>query len=292
MGLDEANRIGRTAERLRRHSRKSVKVLVPTAAALGAGAAVAIGQIPGAGGTISACYQKVSQGTNGADGPYGTVRIIDPSAASNGDPTWPNNSCGPNEAPISWNQQGPPGATGAQGATGSPGPAGSKGAPGTVVGDTSFGFTASKTDRLLLRLDGVAGGATQKGFKGDIEVSSFSVGTEHALGGSIQGLGAGAGKVDVQSFEFVKKHDKTDSVLFNDVASGRSIKTAELGVYHVSKQLVQAADYRFSQVELTSVQSGADTEVVTGTFQKLHASVGTGTNKVSTGWNVIANKAP
>ena len=286
MGLEEANRIGRAAERLRRRSRASVKVLVPTAAALGAGAAVAVGQIPGAGGKISACYQNVSQGTNGADFPFGTVRIIDPSAASNGDPTWPNNACGTNEAPISWNQQGPPGATGAQG------PAGSKGDPGTVVGDTSFGYTASKTNRLLLKLGGVAGGVTQKGFRGDIEVSSFSVGTEHALNGSVQGAGAGAGKVNVQSFEFVKKHDSADNALFQDVLNGRSIATAELGVYHVSKQLVQAADYKFSGVTLTSIQQGPNGETVTGTFQKLHASVGTGTNKVSAGWNVVTNKAP
>ena len=47
MGLDERNRIGRAAERARRRSRASLKVLLPTAAALGAGAAVAIGQIHG-----------------------------------------------------------------------------------------------------------------------------------------------------------------------------------------------------------------------------------------------------
>ena len=292
MGLDDANRIGRAAERLRRRSRTSLKVLVPTAAALGAGAAIAVGQIPGASGTISACYQDVSPGTNGADAPYGTLRIIDPSAASNGDPTWPNNACGTNEAPLSWNQQGQQGGPGPQGPKGSPGPAGSPGPPGTVVSDSSFGYTASKSDRLMLKLDGVEGGVTRKGFKGDIEVSSFSVGTEHAVSASTQGTGAGAGKVDVQSFEFVKKHDRTDSVLLLDTAAGRSIKSAELGVYHGSKNLVQVADYRFSDVKLTSVQNGPNSETVTGTFRKLQASVGTGKSKVSTGWNLITNKAP
>ncbi len=56
MGVEEAGRIARAAERMRRSSRVPLKLLLPTAAALGAGAAVAVGSIPGSGGTITGCY--------------------------------------------------------------------------------------------------------------------------------------------------------------------------------------------------------------------------------------------
>jgi type VI secretion system Hcp family effector len=294
MSLDEGNRIGRAAERVRRRSRASLKVLLPTAAALGAGAAVAIGQIPGTDGTITACYQDVPQGTNGADYPFGTVRIIDPNAVPDNDPTWPNNACGPNEHILTWNQQGPPGPTGPQGPVGPQGPIGSQGAPGTVVGQTVFSISASQTDRLLMKLDGITGGVTEKTFKGDIELSSFAVGAEAAVTGV---GGAGAGKVNIQSFSFVKKADRADPELAKHLGNSQTIKLADVAVYHVSKtskssQLVEAADYKLTNVVITAIQQNGATERVSGTFQKLQGTVGTGPNKVSTGWDLKTSKAP
>lgn len=67
-------------------------------------AAVAYGAIPGAGGVISACYDKQS----------GQMRIYD---AEGGLPK----GCGKAEAAISWNQQGPKGDQGDTGPQGSPG---------------------------------------------------------------------------------------------------------------------------------------------------------------------------
>ena len=62
MSQEEASRIARAAHRARR-SRAVAKVALPTAAALGAGAAVAIGSIGGTDQTITACY-----GTNTVPG--------------------------------------------------------------------------------------------------------------------------------------------------------------------------------------------------------------------------------
>ena len=127
MSLDEANRIAKAAERLRRHSRLPLKVVVPTVAALGAGAAIAVGAIPSSDGTITGCYQTAPPGDTTPTTPYGTLRLIDPSLAT-GTTEVPAEeySCNSNEATITWNQQGPPGPTGPQGPAGPAGAQGSR----------------------------------------------------------------------------------------------------------------------------------------------------------------------
>lgn len=103
-------------------------------------AGVAVGAIPGAGGVISACYDKQS----------GQTRIYD---AAGGTPK----SCGRTETAISWNQQGPKGDTGPQGPTGPEGPQGAQGVQGIqglqgTQGETgpagpagtSMGFSATR----------------------------------------------------------------------------------------------------------------------------------------------------
>ena len=72
------------------------------AAACLAGAAISLGAIPGASGTISGCYSKSN----------GSLRVIDAESGA---------SCAANkEAALSWSQQGPQGPPGVQGP---PGPA-------------------------------------------------------------------------------------------------------------------------------------------------------------------------
>src|SRR5882757_4275104 len=78
---EDANAIVVAAQRMRR-SRHAVKIALPTAAALGAGAAIAVGAIPSSDGTIQACYA-------GPSGMYvgdafeapGALRVIDPDLA-------------------------------------------------------------------------------------------------------------------------------------------------------------------------------------------------------------------
>ena len=64
-------------------------------------------------GVIEGCYQKNK----------GDLRVIDTSNGGN---------CNPSETPLSWNQTGPTGATGARGPTGTTGPTGAKGPTGTT----------------------------------------------------------------------------------------------------------------------------------------------------------------
>src|SRR3954454_13406365 len=96
-----------------------LRFALPTVAALGAGAAVAVAAIPSADGTIHACI-------NPASTPPGAVRIIDDATQA----------CAAGETPLSCSQAGPPGPAGAAWPQGDPGPAG----PST--GDT----TSSPTD--------------------------------------------------------------------------------------------------------------------------------------------------
>src|SRR6476619_2372344 len=76
-------------------SRRALRVVAPTVVALGAGAALAVGAIPGSDGTIQACYQT---GTDEATGTSGAVRVVDNS-----------DQCQEGENALAWNQRGPQG---------------------------------------------------------------------------------------------------------------------------------------------------------------------------------------
>jgi hypothetical protein len=74
---------------------------------------IAWGAIPGAGGTINSCYQRVE----------GQLRVIDPGT----------DSCRPSEVAIAWNEQGVQGLKGDTGDPGAPGRDGRDGRDGTGV---------------------------------------------------------------------------------------------------------------------------------------------------------------
>ena len=64
----------------------------------------------------------------------------------------------------------------------------------------------------FLKIAAVDGESADAKHKGEIDVESFSWG-ETASAGTTPGNGAGAGKVQAQSFVFVKKVDKSSPVL-------------------------------------------------------------------------------
>src|SRR6204780_3523220 len=176
MSQHEANEIVREAQR-RWRGRGMLKVALPTAAALGAGAAIAVGSIPGPGGTITGCYA----GTDGATVDYappaggitpsealeppGALRVIDPSlpntitiggsplaGAPSGGTTISNPAaeCVTDETQITWNQQGPAGPQGPQGPAGGEGANGAGGAPGSpLIGSTGFGLRGTPRHTFL-----------------------------------------------------------------------------------------------------------------------------------------------
>ena len=285
MGLDEAGRIARAAERVRRRSRVPMKLLLPTAAALGAGAAVAVGSIPGSDGTITGCYNVW---TPGADYPNGELRVIDPAATTPTDYPFtdnPVNACGPNEKQITWNQQGPTGPTGPTG------PAGGDGASGSIIGETTFDVESGGGSKVLLKLDGVSGSVTSKGQAGEIGLDKFAFGAEGTVVSGTSGTGRGAGKANVQTFEFVKQIDNASATLFRDEVNGTVISKAEVGVFHTGSKgaLTEVATYNLSHLVIKNITHKGSTETVLGVFQSVSSTVGSGQNKVSTGWNQVNN---
>jgi type VI secretion system secreted protein Hcp len=295
MSREEANRIVRAVERARRSRRAALKVAIPTAAALGAGAAIAIGSIPSGDGTITGCY--LTTVSNVDIQRYGQLRIIDPSQPATLPGGGPNDAarCESDEATISWNQRGPQGPQGPQGVQGAVGAQGPQGPAGRdLIGSTSFGFGGGGS--TFLKLDGVKGEATDKFHKEDIAISSFSIGatSQHASGG-----GGGAGKVSFSSFTITKRIDKASPLLFRAAATGQHYKEAT--VFFAKAKRGKVADYleyKMTNVFISSIQdgsaqgSGRPTEQISFNFAKIEevflGSNGKPTQSVSI--NVLQNK--
>ena len=289
MSAEEASRIARAVQRMK-HSKRAVQIALPTAAALGAGAAVAVGSIPGGDGTITACYA----GQHGAvlavnsDGtvtePAGALRVIDPTLTVGGNPVGvapPDplaSKCEPQqETQITWNQKGPAGPQGPAGLPGGSGAPGSQGAPGTpLIGGTTFGVSGGGS--TFLKIDGIEGESTTKDHKGEISIDSFSVSAQGAQGAGSQSSGAGAGKVSIQSFSITKTLDKSSPLLFQAAATGRHLKDAVLSFAHKAGGKEQTyLKFDFQNVLISSVQDGSSgggqpTEQVTFAFQKVQES--------------------
>jgi type VI secretion system secreted protein Hcp len=300
MSAEEASRIARAVQRLK-NVKRGMQIALPTAAALGAGAAVAVGSIPGGDGTITGCYA----GPNGAsltiggkpaaqEAP-GALRVIDPTLTISGSPAGapPDplaSQCEPQqETQITWNQKGP---AGPQGAAGPTGPQGAAGEPG---GETTFGLD-NKAGLTFLKLDGIKGEATDRRHKGDIEVSSFSFGV-HNTGAHGSGGGGGAGKTSFESFTIMKTVDKASPLLFQACASGKHIKWAEL--LFARKAGSKQEDYLYIKLQdvlISSVQAGGSTkgapqEQVSLTFQKMQETYlnGDGKPQATLNFNLSAN---
>jgi type VI secretion system secreted protein Hcp len=256
MSQEEAGRIVRAAERMRRSS-KALKIAIPTAAALGAGAAIAVGSIPGSDGVITGCYLKTVSNIDIQR--YGQLRVIDTSQPAQNPNGGPNEqgACLPDETKITWNQsgpQGPAGPTGPQGPAGGQGPQGPAGTP--LPGETTFGLSNS-SGKTFLKLDGIKGESTDSKHKGDIEISSFSWGVSNSSSiGSATG-GAGAGKTTIQSFSITKVLDKSSPLLLQAAASGKHLKFAEL--LFARKAGHKQQDYLYIKMEnvlISGVQAG------------------------------------
>jgi type VI secretion system secreted protein Hcp len=245
MSQDEANRIARDEQRKRRLSR-ALRLALPTAAALGAGAAIAVAAIPGTDGTITGCY--LTNTGNAPDLRIGSLRVIDPSMS----PTLPGGGPNPaavclsDESMITWSQSGP---TGPQGTPGAAGPQGAAGANGeqVLLPAVQFGFDNS-AGAMFLKLDGVQGELNGGTFKGDIEISSFSFGgSNQGIGGSSSG--AAAGRTSFSSFTITKPLDKSSAALESGALSGKDFK--EVDVYFAHKEA--KGQQEFLKIELKDV---------------------------------------
>ncbi len=309
MSQHDASETATHAARRRWHGRGMLKIALPTAAALGAGAAIAVGSIPGSDGSITGCYaNKVNEDTpedvrvddSVLEAP-GALRVINPNGARLplGGPN-PARECVPGESTITWNQSGPAGPQGAvgpagpQGPAGGPGAAGGQGAAGApLVGETDLGV-GNAPGQTFLQIDGIDGGATDKLHKGEILVDSFSLGSQ-SVGTQASGSGAGAGKV-LQSFTITKALDKASPLLFQGEVTGKHYPQMVLSFER--KAGGKGQDYlkfTFQQVFISSIVDGQSskqvpTEQVTFAFGKCTEElVGGGGRGSRVSFNITAN---
>lgn len=328
MSAEEANRIARTAERLRRGTRLPLKVLLPTVAAIGAGGAWAAAAIPGSGGVITACYSTETgmadvYTTGSADGSnndllqpqYGSLRVIDPNASPVTDTvlfddstTTANayvNACAPNEQTITWNQQGVPGlngTNGTNGANGSNGADGKAGQDGSIDGAATFEIDAGRGTELYAKLSDISGSSKLAGQGGLIPLQTFAFGAVSPVLSTSKG--SEISRQAVQTFEFTKKNDKTNAELFQDWQQGKTIARMDVQADHATKgqlskgQVTQDANFSLTNVRIKSIKQAGGQETVIGTFTKVQSSFGTGTSKVegslnpgaSTSWDLTTQK--
>jgi type VI protein secretion system component Hcp len=282
--------------------RTSLKVLVPTVAALGAGAALAVGQIPGSGNTYTGCV-LTNNGDSDFTVPQGSLRVLDPSVSG-------DTECTTGEEQITWNQQGPQGpagptgatgATGANGATGAPGPAGSvqvSSGPGADI----FMYLAPTDD--LGKLTGESGDQLTPSKTKAFELSSFTLDASNpiSISSATTGAGAGAGKVKFEQFQFVKPVDKYTAELFQDLSSGTKIPSIEIvvrrpGADGLENPLIQ---YMLKPVFITNLHISGESRSATETIQAAFGAVqfvvygqkqnGQSTVTSTGGWNQLTNK--
>lgn len=310
MNREDGPRPVRASWRRGRRFSTSLKVLVPTVVALGAGAAVAVGAAGGSGGTITGCVLTSQESElHTSTQPLGSVRILDPSVSN-------DTTCTTDlEETTTWNQQGQTGPAstvpGPQGPAGPPGPAGATGPAGTS-GSVSSGsgsedilmYLAPQND--LGKLDampvGEATNPTKAGATKAFELTSFSLGAMKTVSiGSATG-GAGTGKVSFQAFQFVKPLDKYSAQLFQDLSSGTHLATVEIvvrkpGPAGMANPLVQ---YVLKTVFLTSIHwdgaSSHATETVQGEFGSIQfvlygqTQSGQPTPSSQGGWSQLTNQ--
>jgi type VI secretion system secreted protein Hcp len=263
MSQHEANEIARETQRMWR-SRRALKYALPTAAALGAGAAIAVAAIPGSDGVITGCYANKTNVDGNPEPvlvgnvtePPGALRVIDPSHPTlpSGGPN-PAGACVPGETQLTWNQSGPQGPQGTVGTPGAPGVPGAQGAPGELLPAVQFGFDNS-AGGMFLKIRGVQGESQDHKHKGDIEISSFSFGASNG-GAQAHGGGGGAGKVSFSSFTITKHLDKSSPLLQKAAIGGAHYK--EVDVFFARKAGGTQQDYleiKLQDVLISSYQAG------------------------------------
>jgi type VI secretion system secreted protein Hcp len=121
----------------------------------------------------------------------------------------------------------------------------------------SLGSAAhAATVDAFLRIDGIPGESTVKGYEKWIQLRSYDLGIAQAGAKAASG-GGGAGKATFSDAKMTKHIDKSSLALFQAAAVGNHIKKAELAVRRAGNQ---QEFYRctFEDVLVTQFQQGAN----------------------------------
>lgn len=110
----------------------------------------------------------------------------------------------------------------------------------------------------FLAVEGVQGESTRKGFEGQIELVSFSMGAHNptSIG---PGAGRGSGKVDLHPFTCTKVTDAASPTLFQACCTGKHFPKASVTLHRAGgEDAVDYLVYAFEKVFIESIDwSGA-----------------------------------
>jgi len=156
---------------------------------------------------------------------------------------------------------------------------------------------------MFLKIDGIDGESKDSKHSGEIDIESFSWGATQQ-GSSSHGGGAGAGKVSMQDFHFVKKYDKSSPKLMLACANGQHIPKVVLTVRKAGKEQQEFIKITFTDILVSSYQSGGShngelipTDQISLNFAKIESEYkeqqkdGTLGAAVKTGYDLKLNKA-
>jgi len=133
----------------------------------------------------------------------------------------------------------------------------------------------------FIKIEGVEGESTAKGFEKQIEIYSFSWGASNPTTVSSGKDGLSAGKVSISSFNVMKKTEKSSAKLFQACCSGMHFKDATVTMRKAGGEAGQQKflEYKFTDVMIESVQwsgsSGGDdtpTESLSIAFAKVEVT--------------------
>ncbi|HEX6815080.1 MAG TPA: type VI secretion system tube protein Hcp [Gemmatimonadaceae bacterium] len=154
-----------------------------------------------------------------------------------------------------------------------------------------------------LKLDGVDGESVRSGFEKWIEIYSFSMGASNPSSIGTSGAGAGAGKVSLSGFNFMKKTDAASPKMFQMCCEGKHFPKASLILNKAGgDKSISYLKYDFTEVFVDSIQwsgaSGGDdtpAESVSLAFGSVNVTYtpqkadGTPGSAVIAGWDIKKN---
>jgi type VI secretion system secreted protein Hcp len=111
----------------------------------------------------------------------------------------------------------------------------------------------------FLKIEGVDGESTRKGFEKQTEIFSYSFGASNPSTVGSGGGGGGGGKVSVSSFNIMKKTDSASPLLFLACCQGDHYAKASVTLNKsAGKAPIDFVKYEFEEVYVDSIQwSGA-----------------------------------
>jgi type VI secretion system secreted protein Hcp len=154
----------------------------------------------------------------------------------------------------------------------------------------------------FLKIAGIVGESTDDKHKDEIDLESWSWGANQN-GTSSGGGGGGAGKVSMQDFHFVMRHNKASPLLMKACATGQHIPEAQLTCRKAGGEQQEYMTIKFADLLVSSYQTGGSngdvipTDQIALNFSKIEHEYkpqkadGTLDSPVKAGYDLKTNKS-